>query len=569
MDCNKRILLLIFNLFWCFIDGRQLQERSYKEIAALFNGYKENDERAMIFVNLYLNKAKSENNLKKLIRGYEEAIYYSEKPERKLLYADSAIVFAIKYGDHDKIARSYLGKGIVYYYNFRQYKPALDEYLIAFKYSKNSKDLYLKNKITYHLGMVKSYLGYYKQAVENFIETANYFERYAKEDENTTVKINNERGYFNSIYRLSTCYKHLHLYQKEDSLINIGLAGLQKRSEFLPELGLFRKGKGIQLLRQDRPAEALEELTAARDILSRVEDHASLTNVYFYMGNSYLQKNDRTHAINYFKKVDSLVNKFRFITPEIRSNYEILINDAKSKKDKDSQLYYTGQLLKADSIINADFAMLSAKLYREYDTDTLMEEKKKLEKKHDKDLALIYIAVGTGMISMSYIIVRSRKRERRLTLQYRHLLTRLQESERQQPAKDLPLHTDEKSLYSAEIIEDILNKLKEFENQKLFLEQNLTVPTVAKMMGSNRTHLSYVLNVHIGITFPSYLKQLRINYITKLLLEDSKYLNYSIDALAVECGMTNRQKFSSHFLEINGMRPTDFIRKRQQELRDN
>jgi len=568
MHYYKRILLLIFNLFWCFIDGHQFPKRSYKEIAALFNAYKENDERAMVFVNLYLKKAKNERNLNKLIRGYEEAIYYSEEPERKLLYADSAIVYAVKSGDDDKIARSYLGKGIVYYYNRRQYKPALDEYLIAFKYSKSSKDLYLKNKITYHLGMVKSYLGYYKEAVEHFIEAGNYFEKMAKDDENATVKINNERGYFNSIYRLSTCYKHLHLYQKEDSLINIGLVGLQKRSELLPELGLFRKGKGIQLLRQGRPVEALEQLVAARDILSRVEDHASLTNVYFYMGKSYLEKNDRTRAINYFKKVDSLVNRFRFITPEIRSNYENLIDDAKSKNDKDSQLYYTGQLLKADSIINADFAMLSAKLYREYDTDTLMEEKKELEKKHDKDLALIYIAVGTGMISMSYIIVRSRKRERMLTLQYRQLLTRLQESEKQQPAQDLPVNPDEKSLYSPEVIEDILNKLKEFENQKLFLTQNLTVPTVAKMMGSNRTHLSYVLNVHMGITFPSYLKQLRINYITKLLLEDSKYLNYSIDALAVECGMTNRQKFSSHFLEINGMRPTDFIRKRQQELRD-
>lgn len=569
MHYHIRILLLIFNLFWCFVDGHQFPERSYKEISALFNAYKENDERAMVFVNLYLKKAKSEYNLKRLIRGYEEAIYYSEKPERKLLYADSAIIFAIKSGDDDKIARSYLGKGIVYYYNRRQYKPALDEYLTAFKYSKNSKDLYLRNKITYHLGMVKSYLGYYKEAVEHFIEAGSYFEKMAKDDENAAVKINNERGYFNSIYRLSTCYKHLHLYQKEDSLINIGLAGLQKRSEFLPELGLFRKGKGIQLLRKDRPSEALEQLMAARDILSRVEDHASLTNVYYYMGNSYLQKNDRSQAINCFKKVDSLVNKFRFITPEIRSNYEILINDAKSKNDKDGQLYYTGQLLKTDSIINADFAMLSAKLYREYDTDTLMEEKKKLEKKHGKDLALIYIAVGTGMISMSYIIVRSRKRERRLTLQYRQLLTRLQESESHQPAQDLPVNPDEKSLYSPEIIEDILKKLKEFENQKLFLEQNLTVPTVAKMMGSNRTHLSYVLNVHMGITFPSYLKQLRINYITKLLLEDSKYLNYSIDALAVECGMTNRQKFSSHFLEINGMRPTDFIRKRQQEIRNN
>jgi AraC-like DNA-binding protein len=568
MHYNKRILLLIFTLFWCFIDGHHFPERSYKEIAALFNAYQENDERAMVFVNLYLKKARSEHNLNKMIRGYEEAIYYSRKPERKLLYADSSITYALKSGDRDQIARSYLGKGIVYYYNRRQYKPALHEYLIAFKYSKNSKDLYLKNKITYHLGMVKSYLGYYKEAAAHFLETGDYFERRAKGDTNITLKINNERGYFNSIYRLSTCYKHLCLFQKEDSLINIGLDRLQKRTEFLPELGLFRKGKGFQLLRQGKPGEALEQLSAARDILSRVDDHASLTTVYFYIGKSYLQKRDRINALNYFKKVDSLVNRFRFITPEIRCNYEYLIDDAKSSKDKDSQLYYTGQLLKADSIINADFAMLSAKLYREYDTDTLMEQKKQLERKHHKDLALIGIAVGTGMIYMSYMIVRSRKRERKLTIKYRELLSKFQESENQQPLRNLQVSTGGKSIYSPEVIEDIQNKLKAFEDQKLFLTQNLTIPAVAKMMGSNRTHLSYVLNVHMGITFPSYLKQLRIRYITKLLLDDSKYLNYSIDALAGECGMTNRQKFSSHFLEINGMRPIDFIRKRQQELRD-
>ncbi len=522
----------------------------------------------MVFVNLYIHKARKEHNLRKLIRGYEEAIYYSGKSERKLAYADSAIICASGSGDVDQIARAYLGKGIIYYYNRRQYKPALEEYLIAFRYSKNSRDYYLKNKITYHLGMVKSYLGYYREAAAHFEETADYFRRKAKESQNTTVRVNNERGYFNSIYRLSTCYKHLHLYKKEDSLINIGLKQLQKRKEFLPELGLFTKGKGIQLLRKGRATEALEQFIASKDILSQVHDQASLTIVYFYIGKVYWKKNDRPAALNYFKKVDSLVKKFSFITPEIRSNYEYLIDHSKSENNKDGQLYYTGQLLKADSIINADFAMLSSRIYREYDTDTLMEEKNRLEKKHDQDLALIYISVGTGMLFSSYMIWRSRKRERSLTLKYREFLSKLKESENQQSVHDLPVNPSDKSLYSPEIIEDILRKLKAFEDQKLFLNQNLTIPEVAKMLGSNRTHLSYVLNVHIGISFPSYLKELRIRYITNLLLEDSKYLNYSIDALAVECGMTNRQKFSSHFLEINGMRPIDFIRKRQQELED-
>ena len=65
-----------------------------------------------------------------------------------------------------------------------------------------------------------------------------------------------------------------------------------------------------------------------------------------------------------------------------------------------------------------------------------------------------------------------------------------------------------------------------------------------------------------------YLKILRIKYITNLLLENNKYLNYSIDSLAEECGMSNRQIFSKHFMEITGMRPGDFIRKRKEELKE-
>lgn len=115
---------------------------------------------------MYIEKAKEESNYKELIQGYEEAIYYDKDIDDKLIYADSAIIAAKKYNNPDQISRAYLGKGIIYYYNKRQYKSALDQYLMAFKFSKDSKDNYLKNKIVYHLGMVKSYLGYYQEAAE-------------------------------------------------------------------------------------------------------------------------------------------------------------------------------------------------------------------------------------------------------------------------------------------------------------------------------------------------------------------------------------------------------------------
>ncbi|MEC3874919.1 MULTISPECIES: helix-turn-helix domain-containing protein [Chryseobacterium] len=552
------------------IQGQNLNEQSYKNISGLFNSYSENDERALVFVNLYISKAKKDHNYKKLIRGYEEAIYYSRDVNRKLLYADSTIITAIQNKNDDDISRAYLGKGIIYYYNRRQYKPALEQYLIAFKFSKNSKDDYLKNKITYHLGMVKSYLGYYKEAAVHFEEAADYFEKKSKENVHPNIRLNNESGYFNSIYRLSTCYRNLRLYQKEDSLINIGLRRLHNTAQLSTEYGYFQKGKGVQLLRLGNTDDALQYFKQSKDILSHHQDDASLMTVYFYMGKAYWSDRKRAESLQYLNKVDSLVNKFWFVTPEIRSGYEYLIKDAKQNKNYERQLYYTNQLLKADSIINADFAMLSSKIHREYDTNTLLEEKNKLQRVHKNGFIILYYSMGFGLMILCFSIWKFRKREKALTIKYQELLEKFNTS---QPTdhflESKPVSSEEKNIYSAEIIEEVKANLKIFEERKNFLKQNLTLPIVAKMIGSNRTHLSYVLNVHLDVTFTTYLKILRIRYITNLLLEDSKYLKFKIDSLAEKCGMANRQIFSAHFLEINGIRPTDFIRKRLDEIQKN
>ena len=570
MCYHNRFLLLIFTFFLSLIQGQNLNEQSYKNISGLFNSYSENDERALVFVNLYISKAKKDHNYKKLIRGYEEAIYYSRDVNRKLLYADSTIITAIQNKNDDDISRAYLGKGIIYYYNRKQYKPALEQYLIAFKFSKNSKDDYLKNKITYHLGMVKSYLGYYKEAAVHFEEAADYFEKKSKENVHPNIRLNNESGYFNSIYRLSTCYRNLRLYQKEDSLINIGLRRLHNTAQLSTEYGYFQKGKGVQLLRLGNTDDALQYFKQSKDILSHHQDDASLMTVYFYMGKAYWSDRKRAESLQYLNKVDSLVNKFWFVTPEIRSGYEYLIKDAKQNKNYERQLYYTNQLLKADSIINADFAMLSSKIHREYDTNTLLEEKNKLQRVHKNGFIILYYSMGFGLMIVCFSIWKFRKREKALTIKYQELLEKFNTS---QPTdhflESKPVSSEEKNIYSAEIIEEVKANLKIFEERKNFLKQNLTLPIVAKMIGSNRTHLSYVLNVHLDVTFTTYLKILRIRYITNLLLEDSKYLKFKIDSLAEKCGMANRQIFSAHFLEINGIRPTDFIRKRLDEIQKN
>lgn len=575
---NSRILLLIFNLLFLLAQGRAGSEDreviSYGKISGLFDAYSENDERAMVYVNMYIDKAKREHNFIKEIRGYEEAIYYSKNVDHKLLYADSAIITAKKFNDIDQISRAFLGKGIIYYYNKKQYRPALQEYLTAFRYSKNSKDKYLKNKIVYHLGMVKNYLGYYEEAAGHFEQTADYFERRISEILPPNVKLNNESGYFNSIYRLSTCYRNLNLFEKEDSLINIGLKRLNDTKSLAMEYAYFQKARGIQLSREKKTDEALQHLKISEEIFDHNQNYTSLSTVYFYLGKLYWLKGQEAQSVSYLNKMDSLVNKYEYVTPEIRTGYEYLIDYSKEIGDNEKQFYYTKQLIKVNSILNADFTNLSAKIHTEYDTDKLVEEKNLLERKNNKSLISFWVAIIFGLVFLTllYIAVRKlrkkEKDEKELNTKYQELWEKFKSPQKTDLLENNPdLSLTVKSLYSPEIIDEIKVKLKNFEANKLFLKKNLTLEAVSKMLGTNRTHLSYVLNDHLDTTFTIYLKDLRIKYVTDLLMENGKYLNYTVDSLADLCGMSNRKYFSTHFTERNGLKPADFIRRRKDELK--
>lgn len=158
-----------------------------------------------------------------------------------------------------------------------------------------------------------------------------------------------------------------------------------------------------------------------------------------------------------------MVNKFWFVTPEIRSAYEYLIKNAKENENYKQQLYYTNQLLKADSIINTDFAMLSSKIHREYDTNTLLEEKNKLQMIHKNGFIILYYSLGFGLMILCFSIWKFRKREKALTVKYQELLEKFNTSQSTDYfIESKSVSSEEMSIYSEEIIEEVKRNLKNF-----------------------------------------------------------------------------------------------------------
>ena len=569
-DLMKNFCFIILLLVSGYVFSKDRVPKTYEDLRKGYERFSENDSRAFFYLNPYIKKAKKEEKYAELFQAYRDAVYYTKSLDRKLKYADSCLDAAYKSSSDDRISTAYVLKGSVYYGNMKKYKPALDEYLMAYKYSKNTGDLYLKNKVSYHLGVVKNYLGYNEEALQLFKDCLDYFESQASNAKAHKFQVfNNTKGYLNSLHQMIVCYRNMKDFEKVDSLVNIGLLKTFNEPDFSQERSYFLKAKGISEYSSNRFESAIDYLTQSLNLMK--DDFAWESVDYFYIGKSYLALKQDDLAISYFKKIDTIFTKQDFILPELRENYELLINHYKSQNDSKQQLFYTTQLLKADSIISRDFSYLSPKVHREYDTNALLEEKGKLEKANIWSFVFITILVTIAGF-LVYILYKKFRREKDILQKYVLLQQKLQNHNynRSENTTIPPIsqyNADDKRAHITNTLkEELLRKLKIFEEKNQFTQKGLTIQKLAIQMETNSNYLSHVINEYKGMNFNKYLGDLRIRYITRLLFEKNIYLNYTIDTLAKECGIASRQNFSDLFFEINGIRPTDFIRKRKKEL---
>lgn len=562
MNILSRNILILMLLFFVKLFSQSTEQKNYSGIRSQFENLNKNDIRALPFVNDYIREAKRDLNYEELTQAYRDAVFYTPHARDKLIYSDSMIYAAEKSRDNSLLTLAYLGKGIIYYFNYKKYEPALDQYLKAYEYSTKTNDKYLKYKVIYHLGVVKSYLGYYKDAIVHFNGCINFFECEGEKSSNNNEIYNYKRGYYNSLHQMIICHRNIGNLKTVDSLINIGISKINREKDFSLERSYLLKCRGISELSHHKYDNAIIDLESSLpELISKDFSWASVA--YFYLGKSYMI-NDEKKGLMQMEKVDSIFNRHRFILPELRKNYEILIKHYRKKKNVGKELYYTNQLLAVDSVITKNFTYLSPRIHKEYDTKALLKKKEYLENKSRSRLLMI---IFLSMMATFFIalFVQRYKREKAILLKYQKLQEKLNGDAIGAIVIEKVVENERKSVLSPEVCKDLTEKIIKFESRRGFVQQGLTIAGLASQIDTNTSYLSIYINEYKGSNFKNYLNKLRINYITELLNSNKKFLFYTNEALAEECGIATRQSFSDLFYEINGIRPQDYIRKRKQD----
>lgn len=562
----KKVLYFSY-LCLFFSYGRMQGQSSFEDIRSLYDKNEENDITVFKEISLYIRKAKLEKNLFKQIQGYKDAVFFFNDKRLKIKYTDSAIAIAQKTNDKELISTVYLLKGNLYYFYYRNYQFALAEYLKAYQYYKVNKNDYLKYKITYQMGLVKSYLGDYNEGIEYFNECTSYFEPKSKKKLHPIAIHNAERSYLNSLHQMAVCYKNIKNYKKVDSIIDVGLR-FSKIDEFPLEKAYLTKCKGISEYHYKNYDSSIVLINKSLPIFNKNDDFYWSSVSTFYIGKNYLGLGKQDLAIKQFEKIDSIFQKRQFIIPELIENYNFLIKYYQNRNESEKELEYSKKLLKVDSILNRDFKYLSEKIHKDYDREILEESKIRLEARNKWEFGTIFMLISILLV-ISFLAWKYYKNMEQIKLAYHDLEKRLQQQKKPVSFSSVEnTSTYGKFIFNEKIFEDLQNKLNEFESNGDFNESGLTIEKLAATFNTNKSYLSQYINDVKYVNFSKYLSTLRINYITRLMYAYPYYLQLKVQALANECGIGSRQNFSDLFQEINGIRPKDFIKQRKKELEE-
>ncbi|SMC38071.1 helix-turn-helix domain-containing protein [Chryseobacterium sp. YR221] len=117
------------------------------------------------------------------------------------------------------------------------------------------------------------------------------------------------------------------------------------------------------------------------------------------------------------------------------------------------------------------------------------------------------------------------------------------------------------SKISKEKEDEILQKLKEWEQTDSYLNRNMSISVLSAQIGINTKYLSEVINTHKEKNFNAYINELRINHVAHLLKTDPAYLNYKVSYLAEHSGFSSHGAFTNVFKSVTGMSPNTYIQE--------
>ncbi|MRX41317.1 helix-turn-helix domain-containing protein [Flavobacterium sp. LC2016-23] len=519
----------------------------------VYSNSDDNFTRNYIYGKSNLLKAKSEQNTREIIYGYDLLAEIFDDFNQSVQYSDSAIALARqKYPK--ALPYLYSTRGYVFY-NKKRLKESLNCFLMALKDTIHLSDQRINN-IRYSIGLIKKTQGNYSEALPIYKKCITRAEKIQ------------DGNYLRYLTGLAELYNWTGNTEMSEQLTKKGIHDCGNYDSGDYYLPYFIANRGKNYLQRKNYTAALTDLKSTLVNFKKNNDFSNYAENCFYIGEAYTKLDQSDQAVRFYKKVDSIFNVQHDISLITIPAYEKMIAYYKTKDQYREVIFYSDQFIKADKVLDGDYKYITTTLAKKSDTDGVLSFKQSLmalkNEKLSLKLTILFLFLGV-IILFSLLYSNNKKRQKEVEKQRQLFEAYTKEREQQiiLANESLKRVTKKASIDTMDesVINHILDCLQKFESERRYIQKEYTIEMLAAEFKTNSKYLSKVINTVKDITFTQYINTLRIEYILNQLENDKKILNYTIQALSEICGYNSVQTFTRAFTAYTKMKPSDFIKE--------
>ena len=127
-----------------------------------------------------------------------------------------------------------------------------------------------------------------------------------------------------------------------------------------------------------------------------------------------------------------------------------------------------------------------------------------------------------------------------------------------EPATDQHNSKYKRSGLKQDLISTYASKVNQLLNEeKVFLNENLSLPKLAELCNISAPQLSQVINQNFKVSFYDLINKHRVKE-AKRLIVSSEHQHLTLLAIALDCGFKSKASFNRHFKKHTGITPSKF-----------
>lgn len=557
---NIRLCILLFLLQGCIAFSQNnsidLHNKSFQQLRKLFFDNEDNFEFRKKIVSSYLAKAKIINDKEKIANAY---YYYTfiTKDKVYLMYCDSIISLTENNIVKDFPVLGYIRK-IDYFTEKNNLKLAFQNLLYVQKLSLKLKkyDYYYSTKVS--LGFIRHhYLNENQEALKEFSEAFKYYKDRKEKD-------THYKNYYEIIiFSIAETLEELNKTKMASKFNELGDLETKKSKNYLVN-AYFKINKAAIYIKMKKYNESLYELNSVQKYLESKKDLKSLVDLYYYKAISLNNNKDIKNSIIYFKKVDSIDMIINDFNPKFINAYNYLIDYNKKVNNYSNVIKYSTRLLQIKDTLQERHNKLYKNIYWKYELPKIINSKQKeishlnLQSKWHKRVIILSIILSSIFLILFW---RQKKKSKQLREKFDNLMSQQPyqiENKKIQIINESELVS--KLNISEIIVADLVAKLERFENEKGYLQQDITIDYLVNLFDSNSNYVSKIINNVKKKSISQYINDLRIEYVVEQLKIQKNWRKFTIQALAFEIGFSSADSFARAFTKKTGLKPSYFIK---------